>query len=178
MATASLASKKKKAQKRAAARRANTLDQNLPKLDKKPEKPPVLRCPYNGTVQEVVYDDNLGRANGHYLSSGLDLTIPFLSQEDAERACPDHICRYSGDVVALVEEKGLWSFPAAYSPTRRWVSAERALYFGSRRMGKYRAPAPVVISVRPLEPEPADPFQDMRDRPDISGVVKAHLDDE
>jgi len=140
-------------------------------------KPRTLKCPYTGVVQEVILDDTLGRLNGFYLSAGLDLTIPFLSEAEALAAAgPDMKCKYTGDPLTLRRDKGLWYLDGAYSPRKRWYRAELARYHGSMRNGRTFEKRPVSVSARDSEAPPPNPFADQRKysdlRPQIMEMLK------
>jgi hypothetical protein len=144
-----------------------------------PEPPKQLTCPYTGVEQHVVEDTNLGRTHGFHLSAGLDLTTPFLSEEDALKACPDMTCRYTGEQIDLVEEKGLWRFPDAFSPSRRFLTEYEAQYQGSMRMGRSvlglsEPKRPKVVLTERERPE--NPFEDFKDRPDLTPAVNEVLE--
>jgi len=133
---------------------------------------PVLTCPYTGIPQQVVLDDTQGRMFGWHLSCGLDLTIPFFTAEEALAACPGAIDRYTGETLDLVEERGLFGFPDAFSPSKRFLTEQLAWYHGSRRDGVFRTSKPPTITIRTLEcPEPS-PFEDRKRAPDLTPLVE------
>ncbi len=143
------------------------------------EVPKVLTCPYTGVEQHVVEDASLGRAHGFHLSAGLDLTTPFLSEADALAACPDMTCRYTGEQIDLVEERGLWSFPDAFSPAKRFLTEYEARYQGSMRMGRsvlglHEPKRPKVLVTERERPE--NPFADHKDKPDLTEAVNEVLE--
>lgn len=143
------------------------------------EAPKALTCPYTGVEQHVVEDTNLGRAHGYHLSAGLDLTVPFLSEEDALKACPEMTCRYTGEQIDLVEEKGLWRFPDAFSPAKRFLTEYEARYQGSMRMGisvlgLSEPKRPKIVLAERERPE--NPFEDYKDRPDLTPAVDEVLE--
>lgn len=144
-----------------------------------PEVPKTLTCPYTGVEQHIVEDTKLGRSHGYHLSAGLDLTIPFLSEKEALAACPDMTCRYTGEQIDLVEEKGLWSFPEAFSPNKRFLTEHEARYQGSMRDGRSifglsepKRPKIVVTEREKIE----NPFEDYKDRKDLTEAVKEVLE--
>jgi len=142
-------------------------------------KPRTIKCPYTGVVQDIVLDDALGRRNGYHLNCGLDLTLPFLSKQDAIDACPESVCRYTGKPITLTElQPGLWHYPDAYSPAKRWYTEQHARYYGSMRKGRSfeKKPETAKISVKEREAPPPDPFADVRARPDIGPLVHEALD--
>jgi len=141
-------------------------------------KPRTLKCPYTGVVQEVVLDETLGRLNGFYLSAGLDLTIPFLSEAEALAACGGELkCKYTGDPLTLRRDKGLWYLDGAYSPRKRWYLASLARYHGSMRNGRsFEKKPPAPVQAKALEAPPPHPFADQRKysdmRPQIMEMLK------
>lgn len=142
-----------------------------------PSKPRSLKCPYTGVTQEIVLDDTLGRRNGFHLNQGLDLTMPFLSREEAVAACPESVCRYTGQPIAVKEVKpGLWGYPDAYCPSKRWYSRELAEYHGSMRHGTTFRKKPATIKLQEREAPPLDPFLDRKAAPDIAPLIHETMD--